>query len=104
MPKAKKKPKKMPKQEFIRLLSRRLEISQEATSLVIDTVQGVILESLEDYDSVKFGDLVINREKSRGKPYIFLAKVYYHLKGCDTDDKSKSRVQKLKAPAVCSQH
>ena len=52
----------MPKQEFIRLLSRRLEISQEATSLVIDTVQGVILESLEDYDSVKFGDLVINRE------------------------------------------
>ena len=59
MPKAKKKPKKMPKQEFIRLLSRRLDISQEATSLVIDTVQGVILESLEDYDSVKFGDLVV---------------------------------------------
>lgn len=62
MSKAKKKPKKMPKQEIIRLLSRRLDISQEATSLVIDTVQGVILEALEDYDSVKFGDLVVNRE------------------------------------------
>ena len=71
MPKAKKKPKKMPKQEFIRLLSRRLEISQEATSLVIDTVQGVILESLEDYDSVKFGDLVINRENHEGNHIYF---------------------------------
>ena len=71
MPKAKNKPKKMPKQEFIRLLSRRLEISQEATSLVIDTVQGVILESLEDYDSVKFGDLVINRENHEGNHIYF---------------------------------
>lgn len=65
MPKAKKKPKKMPKQEFIRLLSRRLDISQEATSLVIDTVQGVILESLEDYDSVKFGDLVVFNKQNK---------------------------------------
>lgn len=71
MPKAKNKPKKMPKQEFIRLLSRRLDISQEATSLVIDTVQGVILESLEDYDSVKFGDLVINRENHEGNHIYF---------------------------------
>ena len=65
MSKAKKKPKKMPKQEFIRLLSRRLDISQEATSLVIDTVQGVILESLEDYDSVKFGDLVVFNKQNK---------------------------------------
>lgn len=62
MSKAKKKPKKMPKQEFIRLLSRRLDVNQDTTALVIDTVQGVILEALEDYDSVKFGDLVVNRE------------------------------------------
>ena len=62
MPKAKQKRKKMPKQEFIRLLSRRLDISQDATSLVIDTVQGVILESLGEYDSVKFGELVVSRE------------------------------------------
>lgn len=65
MSKAKRKPKKMPKQEFIRLLSRRLDISQEATSLVIDTVQGVILESLDDYDSVKFGDLVVFSKQNK---------------------------------------
>lgn len=65
MSKAKKKPKKMPKQEFIRLLSRRLDVSQDATSLLIDTVQGVILESLEDYDSVKFGDLVVFNKQQK---------------------------------------
>lgn len=64
MAKTKSKPKKMPKQDFIRLLSRRLDVSQDATALLIDTVQGVILESLEDYDSVKFGDLVVfNKQK-----------------------------------------
>lgn len=67
MSKAKTKPKKMPKQEFIRLLSRRLDVSQDTTALVIDTVQGVILEALEEYDSVKFGDLVVFNKQDKPK-------------------------------------
>lgn len=56
--KAKTPPNRMPKQEFIRLLAKRLGVSKDTATIVVFTVQDVILESLNLYDGVKLADLV----------------------------------------------
>lgn len=48
----------MPKKEFIKRLAEQLEVTQAVAELIIETVQDVILDGLQDYNKVKFADLV----------------------------------------------
>lgn len=56
--KKKTKSKKMPKQEFTRLFSKRLGVSQEVGLQILFTMQDIVLESLQKYDEVKLAELV----------------------------------------------
>lgn len=48
----------MPKKEFIKRVADELEVTQIVANMIIETIESVILEGLQDYNKVKFADLV----------------------------------------------
>ena len=48
----------MPKKEFVKRVANELGVTQIGANLIIETIESVILNGLQDYNKVKFGDLV----------------------------------------------
>lgn len=60
----------MPKKEFIKRVADQLEITQGVATMIIETIESVILEGLQDYNKVKFADLVtFTKQEVPARPY-----------------------------------
>ena len=53
----------MIKQDFIRVFAQKLETTQAVAEHIIETYQETILESLETYDSLKIGEIILIEKK-----------------------------------------
>lgn len=52
------KKKRMSKVDFVRIFAKELDSSQALAEQIIDTYQATILKALEEYDSLKIGEII----------------------------------------------